>query len=49
MHKKSCKPYKCAIKACLQNVPDLSSVPGPSNESMIVEDAGEPGGANNMP
>jgi len=47
-HKKSCKPYKRAIKAHLKNVPDLSSIPGPSNDSMVLEDAEEPGGAGDM-
>jgi len=47
-HKRSCKPYKREIKARLTNVPDLGLVPGPSNESMILEGDGELGTAGDM-
>jgi hypothetical protein len=39
-HKKSCKPYKRAIKARLQNVT--------SNEEMVTEPAGEPADLGEM-
>jgi hypothetical protein len=47
-HKKSCKPYKRGLKARLNNVLDLAPVAGPSNDTMILEDAGELGTAVDM-
>lgn len=48
MHKKSCRPYKQKIKACLIKVPDSDLVAGPSNENAILDDTDDLGTAEDM-
>jgi len=47
-HKKSCKPYKWEIKTHLINVLDSDLIAGPSNETMVLDDANDLGTAEDM-
>ena len=47
-HKKTCKPYRREIKACLTNVLDSDLVAGPSNETATLDDTDDLGIVDDM-